>query len=84
MTLAVWMSDGWEVSASTSEEVEGLEHRIGRGGIAGLLLSTVVLVACMYAFLHFGSLQGFADNQADALAYIGDLLGGSAGASRSS
>ncbi len=29
MTLAVWMSDGWEVSASTSEEVEGLEHCIG-------------------------------------------------------
>ena len=78
MTLAVWMSDGWEVSASTSEEVEGSTTASGRGGIAGLLLSTVVLVACMYAFLHLGSLQGFADNQADALAYIGDLLGGGA------
>ena len=26
--------------------------------------------------LHLGSLQGFADNQADALAYVGTLLGG--------
>ena len=78
MTLAVWMSDGWEVSASTSEEVAGNASASGRGGIAGLLVSTVVLVACMYAFLHLGSLQGFADNQADALAYVGTLLGGGA------
>ena len=78
MTLAVWMSDGWEVSASTSEEVKDSSTAAGRGGIAGLLISTVVLVACMYAFLHVGSLQGFADNQADALAYIADLLGGGA------
>jgi amino acid transporter len=78
MTLAVWMSDGWEVSASTSEEVEGSRTAAGRGGIAGLLLSSVVLVACMCAFLHLGSLQGFADNQADALAYVGELLGGGA------
>ncbi len=78
MTLAVWMSDGWEVSASTSEEVAGSATASGRGGIAGLLLSTVVLVACMYAFLHLGSLHGFADNQADALAYVGTLLGSTA------
>ena len=76
MTLAVWMSDGWEVSASTSEEVNDTPAASGLGGIAGLLLSTIVLVACMYAFAHVGSLQGFADNQADALAYVGSLLGG--------
>lgn len=78
MTLAVYVSDGWEVSASTSEEVNDVPAAAGRGGITGLLLTTVVLVACMYAFLHLGSLQGFADNQADALAYIGELLGGGA------
>ena len=75
MTLAVWMSDGWEVSASTSEEVEDSAEAAGRGGIAGLVISTLVLVVCMYAFQHLGSLQGFADNQADALAYVGTLLG---------
>ena len=76
MTLSVWMSDGWEVSASTSEEVDDNASASGRGGITGLVLTTVVLVACMYAFQHLGSRQGFADNQADALAYVGALLGG--------
>jgi amino acid transporter len=76
MTLAVWMSDGWEVSASTSEEVNDRPTASGRGGIVGLIISTFVIVACMYAYLHLGSLAGFADNQADALAYVGSLLGG--------
>jgi amino acid transporter len=76
MTLAVYVSDGWEVSASTSEEVADAPAAAGRGGITGLVLTTVVLVACMCAFLHLGSLQGFADNEADALAYVGSLLGG--------
>lgn len=78
MTLAVWMNDGWEVSASTGEEVEDAADSAGRAGITGLIISTIVLVASMYAFLHLGSLQGFADNQADALAYVGSLLGGGA------
>jgi len=76
MTLAIWMSDGWEVSASTSEEVQDSPAASGRGGIVGLVLTTVVLVLCMYAYLHLGNLQGFAGNQADALAYVGSLLGG--------
>ncbi len=76
MTLAVWMSDGWEVSASTSEEVDDAATASGRGGITGLVLTAVLLVACMYAFQHLGTLQGFTDNQADALAYVGSLLGG--------
>jgi amino acid transporter len=76
MTLSVWMSDGWEVSASTSEEVDDAASASGRGGVTGLVATTVVLVVCMFAFQHLGSLQGFADNQADALAYVGSLLGG--------
>ena len=76
MTLAVWMSDGWEVSASTSEEVDDTAIASGRGGIVGLIVSTVVLVLCMFAYLRLGTLQGFVDNQADTLAYVGELLGG--------
>jgi amino acid transporter len=76
MTLGIWMSDGWEVSASTSEEVSGDARSAGRGGIVGLVLTTAVLLFCMIAFLHLGTPQGFADNQADSLAYVGDLLGG--------
>jgi amino acid transporter len=76
MTLGIWMSDGWEVSASTSEEVNGDARSAGRGGIVGLVLTTAVLLFCMMAFLHLGTPKGFADNQADSLAYVADLLGG--------
>lgn len=76
MTLGVWVSDGWEVSASTSEEVDDAPSAPGRGGIAGLIVTTVLLVGCMYAYLHLGSLRGFTGNQADALAYVGSRLGG--------
>jgi amino acid transporter len=82
MVLAVWMNDGWEVSASTSEEVDDSagvadsDVASGRGGIVGLVISSVLLVGCMAAYLHLGTLQGFSDNSADALAYVGSLLGG--------
>jgi amino acid transporter len=76
MTLGIWMSDGWEVSASTGEEVDGDARTSGRAGIVGLLLTTAVLFGCMMAFLHLGTPKGFADNQADSLAYVADLLGG--------
>ncbi len=75
MTLAVWMNDGWEVSASASEEVDDRPSASGRGGIAGLIASTVVLLLCMMAYQHLGTQRGFVENQADALAYVGTLLG---------
>ncbi|HTU80949.1 MAG TPA: APC family permease [Candidatus Acidoferrales bacterium] len=77
MTLGIWMSDGWEVSASTSEETTaGDANAAGRGGIVGLLVTTVVLVGCMIAYLHIGTPQGFADHASDSLDYVGRLLGG--------
>jgi amino acid transporter len=78
MTLGIWMSDGWEVSASTSEETAGDARTSGRGGIVGLVVTTVVLVFCMVAFLHLGTPKGFADNAADSLEYVSRLLGGGA------
>ena len=75
MTLGVWMSDGWEVSASASEEVSDDARAAGRGGITGLLVTTVILAAAMAAYLHLGSADGFAGNQADAMRYVADLLG---------
>jgi amino acid transporter len=78
MTLGIWMSDGWEVSASTSEEVNDDARASGRGGIVGLVVTTLVLVFCMVAFLHLGTPQGFADNSADSLEYVSRLLGGGA------
>lgn len=76
MTLGVWMSDGWEVSASASEEVNGDARAAGRGGITGLLITAAVLAAAMAAYVHLGSVNGFRANQADAMRYVADLLGG--------
>ncbi len=78
MTLGIWMSDGWEVSASTGEEVKGDTRAAGRGGIVGLVVTTVILIGCMTAFLHLGTPKGFADNAADSLEYVSRLLGGGA------
>ena len=78
MTLGIWMSDGWELSASTSEEVDDDPRAAGRGGITGLLVSTAILVFCMVAYLRLGTPAGFAKNEADSLAYVSELLGGGA------
>jgi amino acid transporter len=78
MTLGIWMSDGWEVSASTSEEIDDDARASGRGGIVGLIVTTLVLIFCMVAFLHLGTPRGFADNSADSLEYVSRLLGGGA------
>ncbi len=76
MTLSIWMSDGWEVSASASEEVSDDRTAAGRGGMTGLVVTTAILVICMLAYLHIGTPRGFAAHQDDALAYVADLLGG--------
>jgi len=78
MTLGIWMSDGWEVSASTSEEVRGAQAQSGRGGITGLLVTTVILVACMTAYLHLGGAAGFSEHADDAMTYVAARLGGRA------
>ncbi len=76
MVLGIWMTDGWEVSASASEEATGPNETPGRGGLTGLFCTTVVLLLAMAAYLHVGSVAGFATHQTDALAYVADRLGG--------
>jgi len=78
MVLGIWMSDGWEISASTSEETTGSARTPGAGGIAGLLITTGILLAAMLAYLHAGPVSGFVAHQADALTYVADRLGGGA------
>ncbi len=78
MVLGIWMIDGWEVSASASEEARGSADTPGRGGLVGLLVTSAVLVVAMLAYLHVGTPQGFADNQADAMGYVATRLGGGA------
>jgi amino acid transporter len=76
VAIGIWMTDGWEVSASTAEEAHHGRTAPGAGGLAGLLLTAVVLWVCMNAFLRVGTLDGFAANEGDAMAYVGEAIGG--------
>jgi amino acid transporter len=76
MAIGIWMLDGWEVAASTSEEAGGGPGVPGSGGLAGLALTSAVLLAATWAFARIGSSTGFAAHESDSLAYIGELLGG--------
>ena len=75
MVLGIWMIDGWEVSASSSEEASGARSTPGRGGIAGLLVTVAVLFIAIAAFLHAESASALAA-QSDAMSYIGARVGG--------
>ncbi len=76
IVIGIWMLDGWEVSASTAEEAQGVATAPGTGGIAGLVLTSAVLLAAIVAFARLGSAAGFDAHEDDALAYVGSLLGG--------
>jgi amino acid transporter len=76
VAIGIWMIDGWEVSASTAEEARAGNTAPGAGGLAGLLLTAAVLWLCMAAFLRVGTLDGFAAHEGDAMAYVGDAIGG--------
>ena len=76
IVVGIWMIDGWEVSASTAEEAQGDASVPGSGGLAGLVLTAVILLAAVAAFARVGTAAGFAEHQSDALAYVGGLLGG--------
>ncbi len=75
MVLGIWMVDGWEVTASTSEETRANARVAGVGGIVGLLVTAVFLIACTLAYMHAGGVQGLAANQSDVLAFVGERLG---------
>jgi amino acid transporter len=76
MVLGIWMVDGWEVTASTSEETRGNARVAGVGGIVGLLVTAVFLIVCTFAYVHVGGVAGIAGEQTDVLAFVGGRLGG--------
>lgn len=76
MVLGIWMTDGWEVSASTSEESTGSSQTPGRGGVLALVVTTAILLGAMGAYLHLGSVAGFTAHQTDAMDYVASRLGG--------
>ncbi len=76
MVLGIWMTDGWEVSAAASEEATGPAETSGRGGVLALVTTVAILLLAMAAYMHVGSVAGFTANQADAMDYVADRLGG--------
>jgi amino acid transporter len=76
MVLAVWVTDGWEVSSYSSEENQGGSRVPGIGGIVGLIVTVVLIFICMIAFMGVSSVPGLANHQDDSLAYIAARLGG--------
>jgi amino acid transporter len=76
IVLGIYMTDGWEVSASASEETTGGAETPGRGGIVGLLATAAILLFAMIAYLRVGSVAGFTANQSDAMDYVATQLGG--------
>jgi amino acid transporter len=60
MVLAIWMVDGWEVSASTSEETRRGPRSAGEGGVVGLLVTAVFLFVCSAAYVHVAGVAGLA------------------------
>ena len=71
------MVDGWEVSASASEETRGQpRRRRARAGLAGLLVTAAFLLACTLAYLRLGGAGAIAGHEVDVLAFVGERLGG--------
>ena len=75
MVLGIWMVDGWELSAATSEEAHH-RHASGRGGLLALAGMSLTLLLCMSAYLHFLGPAAFSSREADAMALVGTSLGG--------
>ena len=76
MVLAVWVTDGWEVSSYSSEENQGSSRIPGIGGLIGLIATVALILVCMIAFMRLAPAAGLASHTDDTLAYVADLLGG--------
>lgn len=76
MVLAVWVTDGWEVSSYSSEENRGGSRVPGLGGLIGLIATVVLILICMVAFMTIAPIAGLSSHSDDSLAFIADRLGG--------
>lgn len=75
MVLGIWMVDGWELSAATSEESQH-HGAAGRGGLAALGFMSLTLFLCMSAYLRLLGPAAFTGREADAMTVVGAKLGG--------
>jgi len=74
--LAIWMVDGWEAAAASSEERLGASREPGIAGVVALLATSVALAFFTIVALRVGTIDGYAKHSADAMEYIAEILGG--------
>jgi amino acid transporter len=75
MVLGIWMVDGWELSAATSEEAQH-HGAAGRGGMVALGCMSLTLFVSMTAYLRLLGPAAFTGREADAMTVVGATLGG--------
>ncbi|MDE2572077.1 MAG: APC family permease, partial [bacterium] len=76
--LSIWVVDGWEASAASSEERLGPSREPGLAGVLALLVTSAALSLFAVVALRLGTIDGYAKHSADTMEYIGGLLGGGA------
>ncbi|TAM86322.1 APC family permease [bacterium] len=74
--LSIWVVDGWEASAASSEERLGGSREPGVAGVSALLITSVALALFAVVALRLGTVDGYAKHSADAMEYVGQQLGG--------
>ena len=76
MVIAIWVTDGWEISTYASEENKSGSRHPGAGALIALFATSAIILLCMIAFMRVGTLQGFSEHAGNALTYVAQQLGG--------
>ncbi|TAM62401.1 APC family permease [bacterium] len=74
--LSIWVVDGWEASAASSEERLGASREPGLAGVTALAVTAVALALFATVALRLGTVDGYAKHSADAMEYVAQQLGG--------
>ena len=74
--LAIFLYSGWDTAAYVSEEAKGTQS--GRAGVTSVVLLFVLYSVIILAFQGVAPNSAMQHNAANILAYVGNLIGGSA------
>jgi amino acid transporter len=76
LLLAIFLYSGWDTAAYVSEEAKGTQS--GRAGVTSVVLLFVLYSVIILAFQGVAPNSAMQHNAANILAYVGNLIGGSA------
>ena len=76
MVIAIWVTDGWEISTYASEENTGSRRQPGSSALVALCITVFVMLVCAIAYARVAPIAGIVEHQTDTLAYVADQLGG--------